>query len=272
MASCKACGTALPRGSKFCLECGTPVDATSGETAVQELPPHETGEVPVEPQVAERRFFGVPPSTILLVLGLGALALAIFLFATGSWAWGLIFLGISLFLVTGFVSQVRRLPGEASGFSNASLAALVSVRARAGAAVDTVAAHGSARVELMRLRREVAALARERTTRLGELGEAVYAGNRTATKQAKDELKGLDETIQAKQEQMVKVTTEARERIEKAQQQVQPTEVLGGEDEAPEPSTPGDGEPAQAPQPPDEGDLPEQPTIPEPEPGRTGSD
>src|SRR5262245_6208456 len=123
MAECKNCGRELPEGSRFCLECGTAVESTAGETAVEDVPAHEPEAAPVEPQVAERRFFGVPPSSALLVLGLVALVAAIVLFATGNWPWALILLGVSLFLLTGFVSQVRRLPTEASsaGLAKASL-------------------------------------------------------------------------------------------------------------------------------------------------------
>ena len=180
-AKCSSCGAKLPAKASFCPECGSRTGAASGETAVQELPATETGPVPVEPQVAQRRIFGVPPTTFLLVLGVATFALAIALFVTGRWPWGLIVLGVAIWLLTGFISQSRRLPSETSGVAQASLGALGSVRARAGAAVETVAAHGSARIELAGLRREVGRLATERSERLRELGEAVYEGNSSAT-------------------------------------------------------------------------------------------
>jgi len=279
---CESCGAKLPAKARFCAECGTRVDASSGETAVQELPSSETGPVPVEAQVAQRRIFGVPPATILLVLGFGALAGAIFLFATSRWPWGLIVLGLAIFLLTGFSSQTRRLPGETSAPARASLAALDSVRARAGAVVETVAAHGSARIELARLRREVGEVAAERGERLRELGEAVYEGNRSATKELKQRIESLDEMIKEKETQMANVTMQAQERIGRAQLQVRSTQILpGGEEEpgpvpVPEPFPPPDeGEPPQPARipepfpPPDEGDRPRQPTIPEPGPGTT---
>jgi hypothetical protein len=282
-AECPSCGAELPGKGRFCPECGSRVDASSGETAVQELPPSETGTVPVEPHVAERRFFGAPPSSLLLVLGAGALAGAIVLFATGSWPWGLILLGLAIFMLTGFSSQARRLPGETSGVARASLAALGSVRFRAGAVVETVAAQSSARIELARLRREVGNLVAERGDRLRELGEAVYEGNRSATKDLKQRIEGLDEVLKEKETQMANVMTQAQERMGRAQLQVQPTQILPGEEEAPspipEPATvpepfppPDEGqppEPARIPEPfppPDEGDRPQQPAIPEPGP------
>lgn len=277
-AECSRCGAKLPKKARFCPECGSRADASSGETAVQEMPDHETAPAPVKPQVAERRLFGLPPSSILLAIGVGALAFAIVLFAKGSWPWGLILLGLAIFMLTGFLEQTRRLPGEATGIARGSLAALVSVRARAGAAVETVSAHGSARIELVRLRREVGQLASRRGGHLRELGEAVYEGNGSATKELKERIQKLDETIKEKEAQMTNVMMEAQERIGRAQLQVQPTHVLPGGEEpgpmpVPEPFPPPDEgqppEPARVPEPfppPDEGDRPEQPTIPEPGP------
>ena len=58
-ASCENCGSTLPNGSRFCPECGARVGAGAGETAVEELPPDETGQVPVEYETARPRYFGV---------------------------------------------------------------------------------------------------------------------------------------------------------------------------------------------------------------------
>jgi hypothetical protein len=280
-AKCSSCGAKLPAKARFCPECGSRADAESGETAVQELPPTETGPVPVEPQVAQRRIFGVPPSMVLLVLGVAALGVAIGLFATGGWPWGLIVLGVAIWLVTGFISQARRLPGETPAVARASLDALGSVRARAGAAVETAAAHGSARIELARLRREVGGLATERGELLRELGEAFYEGNSTATEHLKQRVEDLDKVIKEKELQMANVMIEAQERIGRAHLQVQPTQILGEEvpGSTPEPAIvpepfppPDEGqppEPARVPEPfppPDEGDRPEQPVTPEPGP------
>ena len=277
---CPSCGAKLRTKGPFCPECGSRVDAQSGETAVEELPPTETGPVPVEPMVAQRRVFGIPPSSILLVIAFGALGLAVALFATGRWPWALIVLGLALFMFNAFVSQTRRIPGESSGVARASLTALDSVRARAGAAVETVAAHGSARIELARLRREIGALVAQRGELARELGEAVYGGNRSATKQSKERIENLDNAIKEKEEKMANVMMEAQERIGKAQLQVQATRILPEGEEpgpvpVPEPFPPPDEgqppEPAQVPEPfppPDEGDRPQQPTIPEPGHGR----
>jgi uncharacterized membrane protein YphA (DoxX/SURF4 family) len=274
-ASCQACGAKLPAKSKFCPECGTAV--ASGDTVVQEVPSTEDGPTPVQPHVSERRYFGVPPGGVLLVLGVAGMIGAIALFATGLWPWGLIVLGVSLFLVTGFISAKRRSPDEEGSASRA----FASVRSRAGVAKETVAAHGGARIELARLRRDASGLARRRSECARELGAAVYAKNTTATKELKQRMKEIDDELAAKEAQMAKVTIDARERVGKAKLQAQPTEVVADErpDEAPgplpvpEPFPPPDEgqppEPAQVPEPyppPDEGDRPELPEIPEPGP------
>ena len=274
-ARCQACGAKLPARSKFCPECGTAV--ASGDTVVEEIPPAEPSPTPIEPHVSERRYFGIPPAGVLLVLAVVGLIVAIALFATGQWPWGLITLGVALFLFTGFVSAERHGPGEEGRASRT----FSSVRSRAGLAKETIAAQGSARIELARLRRDAGGLAKQRSERARDLGEAVYAKNTTATKEMKQRMKEIDEELAAKEAQMAKVTIDAQERIGKAKLEVQPTQVVAGEmpDEAPEPATvpepfppPDEGQPpqpAQVPEPyppPDEGDRPQSPEIPEPSP------
>src|SRR3954449_7617898 len=58
-AKCANCGSRLTKKARFCPECGTRVGASAGETAIQELPPNETGEVPIEYDTARPRYFGV---------------------------------------------------------------------------------------------------------------------------------------------------------------------------------------------------------------------
>jgi hypothetical protein len=274
-ARCQTCGAKLPAKSKFCPECGTAVAAR--DTVVQDVPATEDGPTPVQPHVSERRYFGVPPSGVLLVLGVVGVIVAIALFATGLWPWGLIVLGLSLFLFTGFVSAERNKPGEESRVNRA----FASVRSRAGVTKETIAAQGSARIELARLRRDASTLAKQRNERARELGEAVFAKNTAATKELRQRMTEIDDQLAAKEAQMAKVTMDAQERIGKARLQTQPTQVVDNEtpDEAPEPATvpepfppPDEGqppEPAHVPEPyppPDEGDRPQPPKIPEPTP------
>ena len=115
-ASCENCGSELPRGSHFCPECGARVDAGAAETAIEELPPDETGQVPVAYDTARPRYFGV-------------------------------------FRPAKALSPVFRALRETTGY-----------------AVESVTVHSTARVELYRLRRELADLLAQRAERARVLG------------------------------------------------------------------------------------------------------
>jgi hypothetical protein len=217
---------------------------------VQELPPDETGPVPVTVTQAERRYYGVTPTA--LALGLAALAVvaAIVLFAAGRWPIGLVLLGVGLLL------------------------ALVSVetgvfRNRAGVAADSVATRGRATTRILALRRELRKLAVLRGRLLFELGNAVYGGDEQATEAARQRLGQLDEAWRQKEAEMQTVIAQAHDRLRQRRLEVQRTEMV----EIPEePAAPGEQDPsgpAVIPEPyppPDEGNPPQPAIIPEPGP------
>jgi hypothetical protein len=223
MPECQNCRAELPENSKFCPQCGTAVAA--GDTVVAEVPAPEPDPTPVKPQVAERRLFGVPPTSILLLLTALGVLVAIALLVLGEWPWALIVLGFTGFVATGLFAQARRLPDETGAATKASLRGLDSVRARSRSMVETVAAHGNARLELSRLRREVSALAADRRERVRELGEAAYGNYRAAVKALKERIKEIDSEVQAKEAQMARVTIDAQERIGRVKLETQPTRV-----------------------------------------------
>ena len=213
-ASCDNCGSALPKGSRFCPECGARVGAGPGETAVQELPQDETGQVPVEYETARPRYFGV-------------------------------------FRPARALAPVWRAVRESTGY-----------------AVESVAVHSSARVGLYRQRRELAELLARRAECARLLGEAVYAGNEEGTKTARAQLTELDGLVSAKEEEMEQTAADAMERIQRAQLQVQPTQI-----ETPEPVPEPFPEPSPAPQPvpvpeptPEPSEPPGPAQVPEPTP------
>ncbi len=258
-AKCANCGSRLTKKARFCPECGARVGASSDETAIQELPPDETGQVPVAMTTAEPRFFGVTPPAAVIALAGASLALAIVLLLTDHFIVGGILLVVAGVLFMLFAGLVRRAPE--TPVARASAGAVSAVRARAGYAVETLAAHSSARVELFRLRRELAELLGQRAEFARALGEAVYADDPQATESARSRMAEIDALISAKEEQMQQTAAGAMERIERAQLQVQPTMI-----ETPEPPTPSP-EPFPSPsEPPAPTPIPE----PTPEPSEPG--
>jgi zinc-ribbon domain len=264
--SCANCGSRLPKRSRFCPECGTRVGAGPGETAVQELPPQETGPVPVEVSVAAPRFFGVTPPSAVLALAAASLALAIVLFVSGHVIVGGALLGVAVVLAFFFVGLARRLPD--APVSRLSSGAVDALRARAGFAMEALSVHSGARVELFRLRRELADLLAQRAECARVLGEAVYADDEEGSESARSRMTELDGLVAAKEEEMEQTAAGAMERIQRAQLHVQPTQI-----ETPQPVPEPYPQPSPVPEPvpiPEPGPEPSEPPgpaiVPEPSP------
>jgi zinc ribbon protein len=253
VASCPTCGAKLPRASKYCPQCGRPTEA--GDTKVLDVPADETGQVPVSYDRAEPRYYGVTPATLALVLALLALVAAIVLFATGHWPFGLILIGVAVLFGLVYLEAARRKPGGA-------------LRARAGAAADSLATRGRVTRRVLALRRELQRLALVRTRLLVDLGDAVYRGDEQATETAREQVKELDRAAAEREAEMQTVLVEAQERLQQRRLEVQPTQMV----EVPEePQAPGEGDPGpvRIPEPyppPDEGSPPQPAVIPEPGP------
>jgi hypothetical protein len=217
---------------------------------VLDLPPDETGPVPVEYARLEPRYYGVTPTRLAVALTVATAVVAIVLLATGHWPVGLIVLGVAVLL------------------------ALVSVetgafRARAGVAADSVATRGRAATRLVGLRRELRRMAVLRARLLFELGNAVYLGDEQATETARARVAELDEVARQREGEMQAVIAQAHDRLHLRRLELQPTEIV----ELPEePSAPGEADPsgpAVIPEPyppPDEGNPPQPAIIPEPSP------
>ena len=198
---------------------------------MQEFPPQETGPVPVQMVTVEPRFFGVTPPETVLALAAASLALAIVLLTTDHVVVGGVLVGVAGLLVLLFAGLAHWLPDNRA--ARVSLGALGAVRSRAGFAVETVAAHSSARVELFRLRRELHDLAAQRGESARAFGQAVYADDTPMSESARARMAELDGLIAAKEEQMQQTAAGAMDRIGRARLEVQPTMI-----ETPEPPTP----------------------------------
>ena len=264
-ASCENCGSPVPTGARFCPECGTRLAGDGATTAPAEPTQPEPG--PVTFATSEPRLFGVTPPLAVFALGIAVLAVSVLLLVTERWIAGGLTLAASVLLLAAFAEVVRRKPS--GPVARASAGALGRIRARAGYVADAYATRSRARRELARVRRELIDLDVERERGLCRLGAAVYGDDRKGTKQLRDELAELDAQVDQKEQEMATIAAEARERLESARLQVQPTEMV----QVPEPPqppgpapTPGPPIPAPDPGPPTPAPVPEPGPTPVPEP------
>ena len=261
---CANCGARLARGARFCPQCG---QATGiGDTLVMDVPPDETGPVPVNVTRTEPRFYGVTPALLALVLAGAATTVAILLFVGGHWPYGLILLGIGVLLVLAFLETAKRKPARDASQSRR----LDTVRSRGRAAAESIATRGRARRQMHSLRQELGRIAVDRDRLLFELGEAAYRGDEQATEGARSRVEELDRVAAEREVAMEQVLESAEDVLARGRLEVQPTEIA---EAPPDPDpTPGEGdppEPARIPEPyppPDEGSPPQPAVIPEPGP------
>ena len=171
------------------------------QTRRVQLPPEETGPVPVSLARAEPRWFGVPPPMLLLGLAVLSFAIAVALFAVGRWPFGLILLGLTAFLAAGFLEVARRRPD--STFTRASSQAASGARSWASARL--------------------------------ELGEAVHRDDEPAAQAARGRLAELDAIEVDLRDRLAAHLSSAEERIRRSKLSVQETMVR-----VPEPYPPPD--------------------------------
>jgi hypothetical protein len=265
VANCANCGARLPEESRFCPECGVRRSAATGATAVEEVPPEETGSVPVHTVAVAPRYFGVAPPLALFALAVAALVLAIVLLVTGNTIAGALLLGAAAVFSLLFVAASKRLPENA--VARLSRRTLETVRDRTGFAVEAVSVHSTARMELFRLRRELSELVARRAEAARALGEAVYGGAEDEVEEARNRMSELDRALADKESEMTTVTAAATERLQRAQLQVQSTAIVEPP-QVPEPM-PAPSEPPQPVTVPEPSPVPSEPPMPVPSPEPT---
>ena len=264
-ANCANCGARLPKGGRFCPECGARTSVANDATAVEEIPPEETGRVPVHTIAATPRYFGIAPPLALFALAVALLAAAIVVFVAGKAIAGALLLAAAALFSALFVAASKRVPENA--VARVGRRVVVTVRDRTGFAVEAVSVHSTARVELFRLRRELSELAAQRAEAARALGEAVYGGPEDEVEAGRNRMSELDQALADKEREMTTVTAAAKERIQRAQLQVQPTEVVEPP-QVPEPM-PAPSEPPQPVTVPEPSPVPSEPPMPVPSPEPT---
>ena len=109
-ASCANCGVRLPKDSRFCPECGVRTSVGRNDTAVEEIPPDETGRVPVHKVAAAPRYFGIAPPLALFTLAVALLAAAIVVFLSGNAIAGALLLVAAGLFSALFIASSKRSP------------------------------------------------------------------------------------------------------------------------------------------------------------------
>jgi hypothetical protein len=263
---CSNCGADLPRDASFCPSCGTPADA--GATSRLDVPPDETGPVPVSFDRVEPHWFGVTPPHLLLGVALGVFALAVVLFIGGHWPYGLIVLGVGALLLAAFLELARRRPNLPVTRASSD------VRERAGSWWETWRARAAAGAETRRIHSGLALIDSERRTALLELGRAAHEGDGTAETGVRARLAELDAHEAGLRRQLDERLEQAGQRIYKARLSVQQTMMVTPNEPSQPYPPPGEATPPQpaiVPEPyppPDEGTPP----TPAPDPGRPDDD
>ena len=260
--NCTNCGARLPKDSRFCPECGVRVSDGDDATAVEEIPPEETGTVPVRTVAAEPHYFGIAPPLALFALAVASLVLAVVLLVAGSMIIGALLLVAAGVFLALFVAASRRLPDNA--VARVSRRTGRRLRDRTGFAVEAVSVHSRTRREVFRLRHEIAELVASRREAARALGEAVYGGADEEAETARNRMSELDRTIAEKESEMTRVTAVANERLQQAQLQVQSTAIVEPPD-VPEPM-PAPSEPPQPVTVPEPSPVPSEPPMPAPSP------
>jgi len=257
--SCRNCGVPLPPNARFCPSCGVQVEM--GETVRADVPPTETGPVPVHVQHAEPHWFGVTPPAMLLGLAAVALVIAVVLFATGHWPYALILLGVGALFVAAFLEAARRRPA-ASQLSRAS----VDARERARSSWETLRARQVAAAEVRRIQTTLAMLESDRRAAFHDLGAATHAHDATAEAAARVRLTELERYESELRAALDRALEDAGERIRKARLPVQETMMVLPSEPTPPPGEATPPQPAVVPEPyppPDEATPPQ----PAPDPG-----
>jgi hypothetical protein len=167
------------------------------ETRVEELPPDETGPVPITHVEAEPHWYGISPRGGAVAVGVAAAGVGVVLLVLGSIVAGAVLLAVGALILA---VLVRGPVASALSGPTARGRTALSIRLSAGQ-------------RLAALRRELDAIARERDERLRALGEAVFRGDDDAVEPLRRDLEDLDRRAAEAREEIDRTVLDARERI-----------------------------------------------------------
>jgi hypothetical protein len=187
---CFGCDAVLDERTHYCPHCGVRLD--SGVTE----PPWPGPSDPTTVYTRERpRLIGIAPQDSTLVLGAALAVLGVVLLAVGVLLAGALVLVAGLLFLAVFVQSFRRRP--ASRVARQTGTAYGLLRAQLGFTVAATSTRARGRVDLLRLRRRVKVLTRERRGHVVALGESIYAGDAEGAAAAHSALHDLDVRISA---------------------------------------------------------------------------
>ena len=188
----------------------------------------DTGDPPIA-LAAEPRIFGVVPPTVALVLGAAAMvAGAAAGLVLGAWPIGGGLLMTGALLLALAIDAVRRWP--ASALAQGAVSAVDGAGARVGLARVFAGAWSEATREVVRLRRELHDLRRERESAQFELGGAAYHDEADEMRSLRGRIEELDGRIEAAEREMDGAVALARRRIKRERVAIKPTRAIAVEE------------------------------------------
>lgn len=228
--TCPTCGSTGPAEARFCASCGSRLQDDPGSDArTGVLSPKETERATVAYMRAERRVFGVVPSTLTFVVACFLLALATVLLTAHNWIVGLALLACSGALFVVFFSAARRDPSSA--LARASLGASSRVRGWLSFVGESAGAWSEAGRNSLRLRGELRALRAERREAQFALGEAAYREDDLEIAALRARVRERDEAIADRERAAAETLDRARRRVAHERLAIQPTQQLSPDDD-----------------------------------------
>jgi len=220
----------VPAGSRFCLACGHRIDLQAEGNG--DLQASRTAEPPVRAASVEPRIFGVIPPLLALLLGLAGIVLGAILVATGRWPVGIAAFAVGALLLALAIDAARRWP--TSALPRAVVKVVDRLSAGAGLARVSAGAFSGASREVIRLRRDVRRMRRQRDEDQHALGAAALEENDEETAALKEQIREHDRQIEEAEQRIIEVRGAARDRVARERAAIRATQPFAVAEDAPE--------------------------------------